>query len=134
LNLMKARATAAGKGLVWCGELAEAASLEAFASHIARALGRVPLRIPAGERPVRRLAWCSGAAQGYLGQVAALGVDAYLSGEISESTVHQARELGIHYLAAGHHATERYGVQALGAHLAERFGLRHQYIEISNPV
>jgi len=134
LGLVGARPTAAGKGLLWCGELPEAASLEALAGHVTQALGRVPLTIPAGGRPIRRIAWCSGAAQGYLEQAAALGVDAYLSGEISEPTVHQARELGVHYLAAGHHATERYGVQALGAHLAERFGLRHQYLEIPNPV
>jgi putative NIF3 family GTP cyclohydrolase 1 type 2 len=60
-------------------------------------------------------------------------VNAFLSGEISEQTTHLARELGVAYLAAGHHATERYGVQALGAHLAERFGLQHRYVEIENP-
>ena len=64
-------------------------------------------------RPIRRIAWCSGGAQGYFEQAIALGVDAYLSGEISEQTVHLARESGVAYLAAGHHATERYGVQAL---------------------
>ena len=61
-------------------------------------------------------------------------VDAYLSGEISEQTVHIAREAGIHYFAAGHHATERYGVQALGEHLAAHFGLEHEFIDIANPV
>jgi dinuclear metal center YbgI/SA1388 family protein len=120
-------------GLLWHGLLPRTLSLEGLAAQVQRTLGRAPLTIAGGSHPVQRLAWCSGAGQGAIGQAAALGVDAYLSGEISEPTVHQARELGIHYLAAGHHATERYGVQALGAHLAARFGLRHLHIEIDNP-
>ena len=72
--------------------------------------------------------------QGYLEQAVALGVDAYISGEISEHTVHMARETGVHYFSAGHHATERYGVQALGSHLAEKFGLDFQFCEINNQV
>jgi putative NIF3 family GTP cyclohydrolase 1 type 2 len=82
---------------------------------------------------VRRLAWCTGAAQRFIDQAAALGVDLYLSGEVSEPTVHQARELGLDYVAAGHHATERYGVQALGEHLAGHFGLVHRFVDIDNP-
>ena len=121
------------QGLVWRGELARELPLDELAGRVGAALGRAPLAVAGGERPVRRIAWCSGAAQGYIEQAAGLGVDAYLSGEISEPTVHLARELGIHYLAAGHHATERYGVQALGAHLAERFGIVHRHIDIDNP-
>jgi putative NIF3 family GTP cyclohydrolase 1 type 2 len=106
-----------------------------FARTIETALGRAPLLIaPPIARPIRRVAWCSGAAHGYIEQAAALGVDAYLSGEISEHTVHAARELGIYYVAAGHHATERFGVQALGEELAKRFDLHHEYIDIPNPV
>ena len=86
------------------------------------------------DKPIRRIAWCTGAAQGYFEQALTLDVDAFISGEISEQTVHLARETGVAYLAAGHHATERYGVQALGQHLAERFGLAHRYIDIDNPV
>jgi putative NIF3 family GTP cyclohydrolase 1 type 2 len=82
---------------------------------------------------VETLAWCTGAAQGFIDRAAELGVDAFLSGEISEQTMHQARELGLDYFAAGHHATERYGVQALGAHLAERFGLEHLFLDLDNP-
>jgi putative NIF3 family GTP cyclohydrolase 1 type 2 len=82
---------------------------------------------------LRTLAWCSGAAQGFIAEAAALGVDAYLSGEISEQTTHLARELGLDYFAAGHHATERLGVQALGEHLAARFGLEYRFIDIDNP-
>jgi putative NIF3 family GTP cyclohydrolase 1 type 2 len=83
---------------------------------------------------VSRVAWCSGGAQGSSKQAIALGVDLYLSGEISEQTVHLARESGVAYLAAGHHASERYGVQALAAHLAERFGLDCQFVDLDNPV
>jgi putative NIF3 family GTP cyclohydrolase 1 type 2 len=78
--------------------------------------------------------WCTGAAQSYLEAAARLGLDAFISGEISEQTVHVAREYGIHYFAAGHHATERYGVQALGEHLAGRYGLEYQFLDIDNPV
>jgi putative NIF3 family GTP cyclohydrolase 1 type 2 len=85
-------------------------------------------------RPVKRIAWCTGAAQGYIEDAARLGVDAFLTGEASEQTVHFAREAGVGFIAAGHHATERYGVQALGAHLAARFGVEHRFIDIPNPV
>ncbi|HVL07899.1 MAG TPA: Nif3-like dinuclear metal center hexameric protein, partial [Burkholderiaceae bacterium] len=75
-----------------------------------------------------------GGAQGYFEAAVAAGVDVYISGEISEQTTHLARESGVAYIAAGHHATERYGVQALGGHLSERFGLQHTFIDIPNPV
>ncbi len=121
-------------GLLWRGSLPGDPMPVEFAADVAAALGREPLLLAGGEWPIRRLAWCSGAAQGHIEQAAALGVDAFLSGEVSEQTTHQALELGIHYLAAGHHATERYGVQALGAHLAEHFGIRHRFVDIDNPV
>mgnify|MGYP006288936231 CR=1 FL=1 len=116
------------------GRLAEPLAPAELAARIETALGRQPLHIAAGEGPIQRVGWCSGAAQGMVERAAALGLDAFLSGEISEPTVHAARELGIHYYAAGHHATERYGVQALGAHLAERYGLEHRFVDIDNPV
>jgi putative NIF3 family GTP cyclohydrolase 1 type 2 len=83
---------------------------------------------------VHRLAWCTGAAQGYIEQAARAGYDAFISGEVSEQTYHQARELGVAYLAAGHHATERFGVQALGAKIGAEFGVAHHYVELENPV
>jgi putative NIF3 family GTP cyclohydrolase 1 type 2 len=92
------------------------------------------LHIPGKEGNIRTIAWCSGAAQGFTQQAAALGVDAYLTGEVSENTVHEARELGIHFFSAGHHATERGGVQALGAHLAEKYGISFRFEDIDNPV
>lgn len=115
------------------GRLARPMSAQDFAGHIDKTLQRSPLHIPGEATTVRTIAWCTGAAQGYIEQAQALGVDAYLSGEISEQTVHVARETGIHYFAAGHHATERYGAQALGDHLAEHFGLTHSFIDIANP-
>lgn len=121
-------------GLVWRGRLPAPLAPAALVELVAHRLGRVPLHVPAGNRPVATLAWCTGAAQGYLERAAALGVDAYLSGEVSEQTVHQAREHGLDYLACGHHATERYGVQALGKAIAARFGCEHRFIEIDNPV
>jgi putative NIF3 family GTP cyclohydrolase 1 type 2 len=97
-------------------------------------LERDPLVIQGHNRPITTIGWCSGAAQGYIEQAAELGLDAFMSGEISEQTVHLARELGINYIAAGHHATERYGVLALGNHLAENFDIKHQFIDLDNPV
>lgn len=105
-----------------------------FAALLTERLQREPLHIAGSEAPIGTVAWCTGAAQGYIEQAIAAGADAYISGEISEQTVHIAREYGIHYFAAGHHATERYGVQALGNLLAQRFGLQHQFIDIDNPV
>jgi dinuclear metal center YbgI/SA1388 family protein len=116
------------------GTLAEGTTVASFMQTISEKLGRAPLVIGDAARPLRRIAWCTGGAQGMFEQAIALGVDAYLSGEISEQTVHLARESGVVYVAAGHHATERYGVQALGAHLAQRFGVAHRFIEIDNPV
>lgn len=118
-------------GLV--GSLPEPMEPLDFARRVAHVLQREPLLIEAA-RPIRRLAWCTGAAQGYIEQAIAAGVDAYLTGEVSESTVHSARENGISFLAAGHHATERYGVQALGDYLASRFSIEHRFIDCPNPV
>lgn len=121
-------------GLAMRGSLTTGQSAEAFSALIAEKLGREPLLIEGGDHPIRRVGWCSGGAEGYIEQAAALGLDAYISGEISEPTVHIARELGIHYIAAGHHATERYGVMALGNHLADHFAVESRFIDIPNPV
>ena len=86
------------------------------------------------ERPIRRLGWCSGGAQDYFEQAIALGVDAFVSGEISEQTVHLARESGVAYLACGHHASERYGVAALAVHLSRNCGLECEFVDLDNPV
>ncbi|MFO7705266.1 MAG: Nif3-like dinuclear metal center hexameric protein [Halopseudomonas sp.] len=116
------------------GELPAPLTGSELAAQLASVLQREPLHIAGNQRPIKRLAWCTGAAQGYIDRAVALGVDAYVTGEISEPTVHAAREHGIHFFAAGHHATERYGVQALGEHLAARYGIEHRFIDIDNPV
>ena len=119
-------------GLVWGADLHEALAVGSLVARVEAALGRRPL-VVGPTAPVRRLGWCTGAAQGMIEQAAAAGCDAYLSGEISEQTLHQANELGVTYLAAGHHATERFGVQALGAELAARFDVDHRFINLDNP-
>lgn len=105
-----------------------------LALEVSAKLGRQPLLIGDPAQPVRRIAWCTGAAQNFMTDAIAAGADIYLSGEISEPTVHLAREAGVAYLACGHHATERYGVQALGQFLARQFGIAHHFIDIDNPV
>lgn len=116
------------------GKLRETMSPESFVEKITQRLGRPPQFIAGGEHEIRTIAWCTGAAQNYIEQAAALGVDAFLSGEVSEQTVHSARELGIHFIAAGHHATERYGVRALGEYLAAQLQVEHCFVDIDNPV
>jgi dinuclear metal center YbgI/SA1388 family protein len=133
LGVVRASAGGDGDVPVWTGRLPEALDGADLAARVGALLGRSPLHVAAAGRPVTRLAWCTGAAQGFIEEAAALGADCYLSGEISEQTVHQARELGIDYLAAGHHATERYGVQALGERLAAELDLEHRFIDIDNP-
>jgi len=120
--------------IAWHGELRLPQTLGQFAENISEALQRTPLVIGEKAHMLRRIAWCSGGAQSYFEQAVALGVDAFLTGEISEQNVHVAEETGIAFIAAGHHATERYGVQALGAHLAQRFNIEHRFFDMDNPV
>lgn len=120
--------------IAWHGELRQPQTLGQFAVHITDTLQRTPLIIGNSERPLRRIAWCSGGAQSYFEQAVALGVDAFLTGEISEQNVHVAEETGIAFIAAGHHATERYGVQALGEHLVQQFNIEHRFFDMDNPV
>ncbi|MEK7844193.1 MAG: Nif3-like dinuclear metal center hexameric protein [Pseudomonadota bacterium] len=116
------------------GRLAQAMTLSALGEKISLTLSRQPMMIGDPDKTVQRIAWCTGAAQSYFEAAIQRGVDAFITGEISEQTVHAARESGVAFIAAGHHATERYGVQALGDHIAQAFGIRHQFIDIENPV
>ena len=108
-------------------------SLAALAGTIQQQLGRAAVCVPGDGRPLRRVAWCTGGAQGYFEDAIAVGADVFITGEISEPQAHLARETGVAFLACGHHATERYGAPAVAAHVAAQFGLRHQFIEIDNP-
>lgn len=120
--------------LVWTGHLVCPMPAGEVARLVAARLAREPLLVGDPRRQVRHVAWCSGGAQGYFEQAIAAGADLYLSGEISEQTVHLARESGVAYLAAGHHATERYGIRALCAYLAQHCGLEASFVDIDNPV
>lgn len=121
--------------LGWLGSASpEVATVSDLASVVAQVLGRAPMVIGRPDQPVGRVGWCTGAAQNALADAIRAGASVYLSGEISEQTVHLAQESQVAYLACGHHATERYGVQALGRHIENQFGIRHEFIEIPNPV
>lgn len=123
-----------GQDIMMRGESRESMTLAALGDKIERTLARKPTVIGDTAKIVRRIAWCSGGAQGYFDAAIAQGVDVYITGEISEHNVHAARESDVAFIAAGHHATERYGVQALGDYIAQQFGIRHQFIDIENPV
>jgi dinuclear metal center YbgI/SA1388 family protein len=105
----------------------------ALTAAVHNSLGRAPVVLAGDGRPLRRIAWCTGGAQGHFEAAIAAGADAFLTGEISEPQAHLARETGVAFLACGHHATERYGAPAVAAHLAAQFGLSHRFIDIENP-
>ncbi|MBB5204546.1 dinuclear metal center YbgI/SA1388 family protein [Inhella inkyongensis] len=113
--------------------LPQPCSAEALQMQLQQTLGRSVSLFSGDGRPLRRVAWCTGGAQGYFEAAIAAGADAFVTGEMSEPQFHLARETGVAFLACGHHATERYGVQALGAHLAERFELEFQFLDLDNP-
>jgi dinuclear metal center YbgI/SA1388 family protein len=114
--------------LGFIGDAQALASIDELGAAVGSALGRAPLVLP-----IRRIAWCTGGAQGWFEAAVAAGADAYLTGEVSEPQAHLARETGVAFLACGHHATERYGAPAVAAHVAERFGLAHRFIDLDNP-
>lgn len=126
--------SSSNQSLVKHGSLTAPQTLASFSDFIRLQLRRAPLVIGDLNRTVKTVAWCTGGAQNYISEAIEFGVDVFISGEVSEQTVHIARESGVAYIAAGHHATERYGVKALGEHLAEKFGLHHEFIDIDNPV
>jgi dinuclear metal center YbgI/SA1388 family protein len=121
------------QALGFIGSAGEPMEAQAFAARLADRLRRAPVMVAGDGRALARIAWCSGGAQGLFEAAIAAGADAYLSGEISEPQAHIARETGVAYFACGHHATERYGAPALAAHVAARFGLAHEFIDIDNP-
>lgn len=123
-----------GEQELGCVAPAAFADAQALAAHVERVLGRVATLVPGDSaRAIRRLAWCTGGAQGFFEAAIAAGADAFITGEISEPQAHLARETGVAFIAAGHHATERYGAPAVAAHMAAQYGLEHQFIDIANP-
>ncbi len=121
-------------GLIRMAHLEQPTEVGSLARLLQDRLGQTPLAVGDLNRPIRRLAWCTGAAQDFLQDAIDAGADAFVSGEISERTTHLARESGVVYLAAGHHATERFGVQALGQRVADAFGIEVRFIDDPNPV
>lgn len=119
--------------LGFIGAPAQALTVAALSALLQYRLNRAPVVVEGDGRPIRRVAWCTGGAQGYFQAAIDAGADAFLTGEISEPQAHMARESGVAFFACGHHATERYGAPAVAAHLAQHFGLEHQFIEIDNP-
>ena len=122
------------QNIAWTGSLAQSQTLAQLTSRIEHALKRTPQVIGDGAKQIQKVAWCSGGAQGYFELAISQGVDAYLTGEVSEQNFHLANETGVAFIAAGHHATERFGIQALGEHLARQFGLEHRFFDQPNPV
>ena len=115
------------------GRPPEGISLPTLVATAGSVLARTITVVPGDGRPLRRVAWCTGGAQGYFEPAIAAGADAFITGEISEPQAHLARETGVAFLACGHHATERFGAQAVGRHAAAQLGLEHLHIEIENP-
>lgn len=122
------------QNLLWQGKFPQPLTVAQVNALLTEKLNRVPLHIGDETEVISSIAWCTGGAQDYIDHAAGLNVDAFISGEVSERTFHCAMEQGIHYFAAGHHATEQFGIKALGEHLANEFGLTHHYIDIVNPV
>lgn len=119
--------------LGWVAQTPQDSTLSDFAARCAERLNRTPVVVGEGARPIRRVGLCTGGAQSYFEAAIVAGVDVFITGEISEPQAHYARECGVAYLACGHHATERYGVQALGRWLSEQHGVAHEFIDIDNP-
>ena len=120
--------------LGWIGIPSEVCEASRFVAQLGERLGREVMLLGDPGRIVRRVAWCTGGAQAYFEQAIAAGADIYVSGEASEPTFHLAREAGVCFAAAGHHATERYGARAIAAHLRQKFGLEADFVDIDNPV
>lgn len=117
----------------YAGALPKSMPAGEFAAHVEKILRHKVVHIGDPAEKISTIAWCSGGAQSYFKHAAALGVQAFLTGEISEQNPHEALEQNMHYFAAGHHATERGGPQAAGEHLAEKHGLDFEFIDIDNP-
>jgi dinuclear metal center YbgI/SA1388 family protein len=122
------------QGLLWYGRPAASMNAAAFCKDVSRRLGREALLLGPAGRSVKRVAWCTGGAQGFFADAIAQGVDVFITGEVSEQQHHLAEESGVAFIAAGHHATERFGVKALGEHLQAQLGVAVKFVDLPNPV
>ena len=117
------------------GYLKNAMSPEDFKTLVTNKLGFNAIHLPANDQPlIQKVGFCTGGAQDFIGKAADMGCDAYISGEVSERTFYEAKELNVHYFACGHHATERYGVQRLAQAISEQFNIEYSYFELNNPI
>lgn len=119
--------------LLWQGRCTSMSG-HVLRAHISQRLGREALLLGNADKQVSRVAWCTGGAQGFFESAIALGVDAYITGEVSEKDFHLANEYGVLFVSAGHHATERYGIAALGDWLQQEAGLQVRFVDLDNPV
>ncbi|POZ63884.1 Nif3-like dinuclear metal center hexameric protein [Chromobacterium alticapitis] len=131
---LEPRGQTGDQGLLWHGEWAAAGDASRLSQHVSSMLGRSAVLLGRQDKPVRRVAWCTGGAQGFFEAAITLGVDAFITGEASEQNFHMAMESDVAFIAAGHHATERYGIQALGGHLMQSMGIEVEFIDINNPI
>lgn len=120
--------------LIWLGNVPDGTTLEILVGKVHNSLRRTPLHVGNLQQPVQRVAWCSGGAQGMMEAAIEAGADVYLTGEASEQNFHLANETGTSFIAAGHHATERYGVKALGEAVAQQFGIQVDFLDLDNPI
>lgn len=123
-----------GKDIALYGEVKNKLDIDVFNDQVSKLLGRSALLIKGSQRKVKTIAWCSGGAQNGFEQAIDMGADVYISGEASENTFHLAKESGVHYIGAGHHATERLGVKTFGEHLSKQFSIDVEFIDLYNPI
>ena len=116
------------------GFLKHAMSATEFRDYLTARLGFKTIHLPAEKSQIQKVGFCTGAAQDFIGKAAEQGCDAFISGEVSERTYYEAKELGVHYYACGHHATERYGIQRLAKAISEQFNIEYSYFELNNPI
>lgn len=120
--------------LIWLGSCQPRMTLKKLGDHIGNTLGRVPTVLGQPDQRVERIAWCTGGAQGWMEEAAQAGAQVYLTGEASEPNFHLANETGVGFIAAGHHATERFGAKAVGEAIARQFGIRVDFVDLPNPI
>ncbi|MGJ8681480.1 Nif3-like dinuclear metal center hexameric protein [Paraglaciecola sp.] len=119
--------------VVMQGEFENPIQAEDLVQKITNKLNRAPLHEVSNKPEIKTVAWCTGGGQGYIEQAASLNIDAFITGEVSEQTIHVAREMNIHFYAAGHHATERYGAKAIAEHVKQHLNIESSFVDIDNP-